>query len=88
MFHIDERIDYQRIQQFASQVSNLSKRLDTELAENYSGDQSDDFYFGLVAGFANSLSVFQNEDLSDKDKESLLGAIVAFISDRMARRGL
>ena len=87
MFQIDERVDYQRIQQFASQISNLSKRLETELAENFTGDESDDFYAGLVAGFANSLSVFQNLELSETDKSSLIGAIVAFISDHIARRG-
>lgn len=88
MFQIDERIDYSRVQQFASQVTNLSNRLRTELDENFEGDKSDDFYFGLLAGFANSLSVFQNGELEEQDKESLLGAIVALVSDCIARRGL
>ena len=88
MFKIDERIDYHRIQQFAGQITNLSNRLRTELDENFSGDKSDDFYFGLVAGFANSLSVMQNGDLSNADKESLMGAIVALVSDCLAQRGL
>ncbi|MEE2642305.1 MAG: hypothetical protein VX768_16865 [Planctomycetota bacterium] len=88
MFLIDEKIDYPRLQQFASQVSNLSKRLSSELEANYTGDQTDEFYQGLLAGFANSLSVFQNVELSEEDKQSLLGALVAFVSDRIARRGL
>ena len=87
MFQIDEPIDYQRIQQFATQAPNIANRLSTELAENYSGDQSDDFYLGLLAGFANSLSILQNDELSDVDKKSLTGAIVAFVSDRIAKRG-
>ena len=87
MFQIDERIEYHRIQQFASQVSNLSNRLNTELTDHFSGTESDDFYFGLVAGFANSLSVLQNEELYEVDKNSLLGAIVAFVSDKIAKKG-
>ena len=88
MFLIDEHIDYARIQQFATQVSNLSNRLRTELDENFAGNQSDEFYFGLLAGFANSLSVLQNEEMSETDKHSLVGAIVALISDHIAKRGL
>lgn len=88
MFQIDERIDYQRIQQFATQVTNISNRLHTELEENFDGEETDDFYFGLVAGFANSLSISQNEELSDVDKQSLVGAIVAFVADKIAKRGL
>lgn len=87
MFQIDERMDYPRIQQFASQVANLSNRLETELAANFEGNQTDDFYFGLLTGFAHSLAVLQNEELGAADKQSLLGAIVAFVSDRIARRG-
>ena len=88
MFQIDEEIDYSRIQQFASQVGNISNRLSTELEQNFSGDQSDEFYSGLLAGFANSLAVFQNSEMTEIDKKSLLGAIVAFTSDRIAKRGL
>lgn len=88
MFQIDERIEYGRVQQFASQVSNISNRLTHELAENFSDDQSDEFYLGLLAGYANSLAVDQNAELSDSDKTSLLGAIVATVADKIAKRGL
>lgn len=88
MFQIDERIDYARVQQFASQVSNISNRLSRELEENLTDAQSDDFYLGLLAGYANSLAVNQNDELSDEDKSSLLGAIVATVADKIAKRGL
>ncbi|MEC9094512.1 MAG: hypothetical protein VX438_17520 [Planctomycetota bacterium] len=87
MFQIDEPVDYQRIQQFATQAANISNRLSTELADNYSGDQTDDFYLGLLTGFAHSLSITQSQEFSAMDKESLLGAIVAFVADRIAKRG-
>lgn len=88
MFQIDERIDYQRIQQFASQVSSVSKRLMVEMEENFVGDRSDDFYHGLLAGLANSFSLLQSSELSESEKQSILGALVAFVSDQIAKKGL
>lgn len=88
MFQIDERIEYARVQQFASQVSNISNRLSLELEENFAGDQADEFYLGLLAGYANSLAIDQNAELSGEDKTSLLGAIVATVADKIAKRGM
>ncbi|MDG2470798.1 MAG: hypothetical protein P8M80_16070 [Pirellulaceae bacterium] len=88
MFQIDEKIEYQRIQQFASQVSNISNRLTNELEEHFENDQSDEFYSGLLAGYSNAFSAIQNDELSESDRQSLLGALVAFIADKIAKRGL
>lgn len=88
MFQIDEPVDYARIQQFAGLAQNISQRMNVELENHLQLDQSNDFYSGLLAGYAHSLATLQNPEWTDQEKADLIGAIVAKVADCVAKRGL
>ena len=54
MVVLDEKIDLERVEQFASQVEFLPKTLKADIAENFSKDQGPDFYQGLLAAYSNA----------------------------------
>jgi hypothetical protein len=50
MLRIDETPPPEAIQQFAGQVPNIAPKVRHFLDESIVGDQSDEFYLGLLAG--------------------------------------
>ena len=88
MFQIDDRVDYARIQQFATQIENVSDRTKTQFDSHFGGKDSDDFYLGLLSGYANAYVVQSSEEISDKEKLEYIGALVAYVADKIAGRGL
>ena len=88
MFQIDERIDYSRIQQFATQISALGAE-ERELFETHFSDaQSTDFNLGLLAGFANAHVLTSDANLTPQQKAQHMGKLAAFVADKIAQRGL
>ena len=87
MFQIDERIDYARIQQFATQVSALSAGERELFDAHFSGGESTDFNLGLLAGLAGAHVLASDASLTAEQKAQNLGKLVAFVADKIARRG-
>ncbi len=88
MFQIDERVDYARVQQFAAEMQHVSPRVRDEFAASFDGGEPDDFYHGLLTGYANAYVLMSSDELTLEEKKNYLAALVAFVSDNMARRGL
>lgn len=88
MFQIDEQIEYSRVQQFATQIQNIAPELRDEYESHFSNKESDDFYLGLLAGYANAYVLATSDELDADEKKQYLGALVAFVADKMASRGL
>lgn len=86
MFTIDGKYEDKQIQQFASQVVYLSEAEKKLFGENFSNTQSDDFNAGLLAGFANAYTVLSS-DMSPQSKANIIGHLLAFVADKIAKRG-
>ena len=87
MFQIDERIDNARLQQFATQIAHVSDAEKELFESNFSNAQSDDFQAGLLAGLAGTYQIMSTK-MSPQDKFNLIGHLVAFVADKIARRGI
>ncbi|HLC48873.1 MAG TPA: hypothetical protein VJI96_00605 [Candidatus Andersenbacteria bacterium] len=84
LFTIDKRTEYPKIQQFATQIEYANPDLLNQLNQAFQGEETDEFYGGLLTGYANAYALITS-DLSDKT--AILGFLVAFIADKVARRG-
>lgn len=81
------QIDYNytdaEIRQFSGELGKFPHSIIIELEQLFEGDKSAEFYRGLLAGYANALSIAQN-----KTPQGTVGALtqlVAFIADRIVR---
>jgi hypothetical protein len=82
-FTIDEKIDFQRIKQFASQVDELPDSLIADFESKFEGDKDMNFYHGLIAGLAAAYSASIDEDFVKKNQVSgTIGAMLAFVSSK------
>lgn len=82
-FTIDEKIDFDRIKQFASQIDELPDSLIEDFENKFEGDKDMNFYHGLIAGLAGSYSAATNQDFIKKNQVSgTIGAMLAFVSSK------
>ena len=87
MFQIDQRVDYARVQQFAAQIAEVSPETLREFQAHFHGQENADFHHGLLAGFAGAFVMASSEDLAPDQKQDYLGALVAFVADKIAKQG-
>ena len=79
MFTIDETIDDPRIAQFATQFEHIPPAILTEFERSFNGDQSLDFYKGLLSGIANSYST-SNAMAPNTQHTEILGFLTAYVT--------
>lgn len=77
---IDEMQSTAQLRQFASQVSRLSPEEVTQFESMWSGNRSDEFYLGLIAGLAVATAMLQGE------RAPHIPRAAAFVADRLARK--
>lgn len=82
----DFRIDaiYTQLDQFASQWEHVSPELQAWIREHFGGGESPSFYPGLLAGYANCLSMVKT--LPADQLEPIIGAIIAFVASEVRRK--
>lgn len=73
---IDSRIGGDRVQ-FASQLALVPATVIESIKTAFCGDETADFYEGLLAGFATTYQIMQS--IPDNPAE-YIGAIVAYLS--------
>lgn len=79
----DERVGVER-SQFATQISEIDKDLLEQIARNFTGKESMEFYEGLLAGYVCSYSIIKG--ISEKDSKDMMGGIIAYISEILEER--
>lgn len=80
MIHLDEKIDTQRLRQYASQLGTIPKDQKRMLEEMIIGDMTPDFYLGLCAGLAASYQI-----ASQPNAQQLIGGCLAAASEQALR---
>lgn len=75
MIQLDERIDDERLRQFASQLAAIPNDRKRMIEEMIVGDKTPDFYLGLCAGLAASYQI-----ASQPNGQQLIGACLAAAS--------
>jgi hypothetical protein len=80
---LDDTYGYNSIQKFAAGIKNISESEKEFFNEHFHDDKSNEFYKGLLTGYANSYSLMENNV-----KMSEYTKIIAFIADKLAKRGL
>jgi hypothetical protein len=80
---LDDSYGYKAIQKFASEISSIDTNEKEFLEEHFHDDKSNDFYLGLMTGYANSYSLIkENVKLAEFEK------VISFLADKIAKRGL
>src|SRR4051812_40789523 len=67
--------------EFAKQIENVPAGMREEMESCFIGDKSNDFYRGLLAGFAASHQMVDKGYTAEH-----IGCIIAFICDKMAKK--
>ena len=78
---IDLRYDHERIRQFASVLDRAPESEQAFLRDLFGGNESPDFYHGMLAGLAHAFQMSEQED-------ALLGILVATVSDLIESKEL
>jgi hypothetical protein len=81
MMRIDETPPPEAVEQFATQVARITPTLRHFLDESIVGDQSDEFYLGLLAGL---MFAYQLYDGSDNAQE-VNGCTMALVAQRLRK---
>ncbi len=79
---IDRKQTIQEIRQFASQMTHVPETQKTQLEAAFNGDQSPEFYKGLLAGLGVAYSLVETNNVG------WLGPFVAFVADHIERKEL
>ena len=79
----DKRVGDER-KTFASQISEVDKNLIKQVAQNFTGNESLEFYEGLLAGYACCYSIMGST--SKENSENIIGGIIAYISEVLEER--
>jgi len=77
---IDKTQSTAQLRQFAAQVSRLAPEEITQFESMWDGNQSDEFYLGLVAGLAVATAMLQGNCALHIPRAT------AFVADRMAKK--
>lgn len=77
---VDEPTSTASLRQFASQVCHTPKSVRQSFENMFKGDQSDDFYRGLLAGLAAS-HVLNTNSLSGH-----VPHLIAFVAEKMEQK--
>lgn len=77
---LDARVGFER-NQFASQVTQIPKHIEDWFRQSFTGEETDDFNEGLLAGFSNAYALL-GQMPSDHAKQ-FIGAVVAMLAHRI-----
>lgn len=81
---LDEKIDQARVRQFASQIAKVPQNVRVWFEETFSGQQSTEFYEGLLSAYATAYVMAQG--LSQQDLTATTGNLVAFVAKELQKR--
>ena len=81
---LDEKINRARVKQFASQMKQVSQNARAWFEETFGGDNSIEFYEGLLSAYANMHVMVQN--LPPEQIKNLSGQIVAFVANELQKK--
>lgn len=76
---IDARTGGER-KQFASQLPKIQEWCAMIIKSGYAGNDTPDFYEGLLSGYATSLAILLQ--MPPENAKELIGSIVSFISSK------
>ena len=81
MFTIDNKFDDAMIAQFADQAKYISPEFRKVFDANFKGDQSLDYYKGLIVGFGNAYEIANTYNPGNKETQ-FLGQLVAYVAEK------
>lgn len=76
---IDERYEKDRIVQFASQMEFIEPKIQKQLEAMFVGTETDEFYAGLLSGFATALTLVQSKN------DQYLPVMLAFLASKVRK---
>lgn len=83
MLQIDERIDAQRIREWASNAQHIKSNIRRVFDEMILKDEGRDFYFGQLA----ALQYAHQLNNQDKETQGLLMCALTIISEHIVQKG-
>jgi hypothetical protein len=83
MFQLDGLYSAAQIRQFAAELGQLAYDEVIRMQQMFSGEQSSEYYRGLLWGYANAFHIIQQ--LGPDSAHAILGRIAAFIADRIEK---
>lgn len=87
LFQLDEKIEYDRIKQFASQIDSLPHGLIKDFEKGYDGHNSMDFYHGLIAGLTAAYSASTHKPFIENNQTvDVIGAMLAFVASKFIKK--
>ena len=86
MFAVDEKIDNERIKQFASQIDQVPSEFRKQIETAFQGKENLDFYLGLLTGYANSYVLASSGDLKKGEADQAIGFLIAFVADHLVKQ--
>lgn len=82
---VDVRVGGAR-NQFASQVEHIPIPLQDVISRLFVGDETDDFYEGLLSGFTSAYQIIRQPQIDNGAAERSLGGIVAVLSQKIINK--
>lgn len=80
MFIVDERVDIEKIRQFAEQYDNLPEKDKETIKKSFESNQSIDFYTGLLSGLSSAYTIMHNQNLSQQDQKNVVSGFISCLS--------
>ncbi len=85
-FSLDKPQDFSTIHQFASQHEGIPAPIKEWCESRWDGDQSEEFYHGLITGYANVVSMF--DCMREEDVAPFIRQVLAFTSNKTVTNGV
>ena len=81
---IDEKIDKERIKQFATQLQYVPSNVRVWFEETFSGERGIEFYEGLISAYSVMHIMVQN--LPSQELKNVSGSLVAFVASELQKK--
>ena len=80
-FKIDGIVTDEELQNHANQIGDLNADITNQLDQLYGGERSDEFYLGLLSGFANAYAI-ANGIAAGSDTNSQIAAVIIYLANK------
>jgi len=84
MIIFDQRVGEER-KQFATQTSKINKKMKVVLDDGFVGNETTEFYEGLLAGYARTHQLLLSK-LTKQEMKEFIGFVVAYLSEILEER--
>ncbi len=79
-FSLDKPNPVDNIHQFASQHEGIPKEIRAWCEEKWDGEQSEEFYHGLITAYANVVAMF--DCMEPEEVKTFIGQVLSFVCNK------